>query len=122
MRKLLAGLSVVVLLSAFTCGEEVEIIDCFPANCRVATVKNLAGLDGCGWVFVLSDGKILEPEIRIYVQEPKREDDPIYYFEFKEGKEVCIQYENTDLSSICMVGETVFITKIYEKPEENGGH
>lgn len=97
-----------------------EVIVCFPQECTTkATVKDLTGLDGCGLVFELEDGTILEPERRTYVQPPKPEEDPLYYFELVAGQKVIIGYEASNAGSICMAGEMVFVTCI--KSYNTGG-
>lgn len=94
-----------------------------PNNCATpATVRNLAGLDGCGWVFELNDGTRLEP----YWQwgwcgtPPLPQgalEDPLYDFEYTEGKQVFISYEEAPgIASICMAGPVVKITCIQEVP------
>jgi hypothetical protein len=96
---------------------EVECTDCSTS----AIVKDLTGLDGCGLVFELADGSRLEPIRRTYVQAPKPEEDPLYYFELKAGDSVRISYNEEPAGSICMVGKTVFITCIKsckESPNE----
>jgi hypothetical protein len=88
---------------------EVECTDCS----TTAIVKDLTGLDGCGLVFELSDGSRLEPTKRTYIQAPKPEEDPLYYFELKAGDTVRISYkEEPSAMSICMVGKVVFVTCI----------
>lgn len=78
-----------------------------------AKVLDLTGkLDGCGVVLELADGKRLIPERRQYVQAPKQEDDPLYYFELKDGDKLKIAYNETNSPNVCMVGRTVFITCI----------
>lgn len=83
-----------------------------------ATVRDLTGLDGCGFVFELENGTRLEP-VRILLcgtpPLPKEVlEDPLYDFEFVDGKQVKIAYEKTDGISACMVGPTVKITCIEE--------
>ena len=77
-----------------------------------AVIKDLTGLDGCGFVLELNDGTRLIPERRIYIQAPTNEDDPIYHFEMKDGKKVKISYRDSELLGACMAGEIVFITCI----------
>jgi hypothetical protein len=90
-----------------------EVIVCPPQECTTkATVKDLSELDGCGLVFELEDGTILEPERRVYVMPPKPEEDPLYYFELIAGQKVIIGYESSNAGSICMAGEMVFVTCI----------
>jgi hypothetical protein len=86
----------------------------------MATVKDLTGLDGCGFVFELSDGSKLEPirqVIRCGTPPLPKEvtEDPLYNFQFVDGKKVRIAYEEiTEAASICMVGKVVKITCLKE--------
>lgn len=92
----------------FKCGSAVV-----PAGCgQVATVTDFTGLDGCGLMLVLDDGTRLIPEKRTYIQAPKQEDDPLYYFTLTAGQKVKIAYNETNLPNVCMAGKTVFITCI----------
>lgn len=85
-----------------------------------ATVRDLTGLDGCGFVFELNDGTRLEPVIIGYCGTPPLAkeiiEDPLYGFEFADGKRVLISYTLTDGASICQVGPRVTITCITEVP------
>jgi hypothetical protein len=83
-----------------------------------ATVRDLTGLDGCGFVFELEDGTRLEP-LRMFfcgtMPLPKEiTEDPLYQFEFVAGKKVIIGYESTKAMSVCMVGPVVKITCLEE--------
>lgn len=104
----------VLLVSLFRCGgdsDSQKLVAC--AECTTtAVVKDLTGLDGCGFVFELADGTRLEPARRVYSQAPKPEDDPLYYFELKEGDTVRISYEETKALTTCMAGKFVYITCI----------
>lgn len=88
-----------------------------------ATVRDLTGLDGCGFVFELEDGTRLEPQLLFVCGTPpipkEVTEDPLYNFEFVDGKRVRIAYVETDQSSICMVGPTVKITCLEEIPVRN---
>lgn len=107
---LLVGL---VSFLSYGCGDETKITNCFPVGCeKEAVVKDLSGLDGCGLVFELKDGTRLIPERRVYIQAPSQQDDPIYYFEFKDGDKVKISYQDSQLLGACMAGKIVFITCI----------
>ena len=83
--------------------------DDFTVPCGVpATVKNLSGLDGCGFVFELEDGTRLEP-VRIgYCYTPpfpkEQIQDPLIGFEFVDGKKVFIDYSVIQGNSVCMAG------------------
>jgi hypothetical protein len=63
-------------------------------------------------MIVLEDGTRLNPEKRVYVQAPKREDDPLYYFTLIAGEKVKISYKETNGMDACMAGKSVFITCI----------
>ena len=85
----------------------------------LATVRDLRGLDGCGFVFELADGKRLEPFRMFYCGTPpipqEQIQDPLINFEFVDGKQVKIGYEVMEnQASICMVGSIVKITCIEE--------
>jgi hypothetical protein len=112
----------VFLASLFIRCENDSIGDCsIPA-----TIRDLTGLDGCGFVLELANGSRLEPE-RPFIfcgtpPLPKEiTEDPLYNFEFVDGKRVRISYYETNRPSICMVGPTVKITcieEVTEFPEE----
>jgi len=85
----------------------------------LATVRDLSGLDGCGFVFELVDGTKLEPQMIGYCGTPplpkEITENPLYDFEWVDGKQVRIGYEEiTDAASICMVGKIVKITCLEE--------
>ena len=85
----------------------------------LATVKDLTGLDGCGFVFELADGTRLQPEMWGFCGTPPLPDEvtenPLYNFQFVDGKKVRIGYEEVKgAASICMVGKIVKITCIEE--------
>jgi len=78
-----------------------------------ATVKDLAGLDGCQFVFELADGTRLQPVM------PTKEDtgNPLTNFTFTDGKKVTLGYEvQADMASICMAGKMVKVTCLEEQP------
>jgi hypothetical protein len=108
---------ILVTLLMFSCSDEpmVGMNECTTP----ATVRNLSGLDGCGWVFELTDGTRLEPFIIGYCGTPPLSkeitEDPLYDFEFVEGKQVKINYElQPEAMSVCMVGPIVRITCLQE--------
>ena len=84
-----------------------------------ATIRDITGLGGCGFVFELEDGTHLEP-IRLeffcgtpeLLEEVKK--DPLYNFEFEDGKRVLISYDEDPRASICMAGINVKINCISE--------
>ncbi|TXH30888.1 MAG: hypothetical protein E6Q96_01115 [Cyclobacteriaceae bacterium] len=84
-----------------------------------ATVRDLTGLDGCGFVFELEGGTRVEPYRLAYCGtgplSKEITEDPLYDFEFVDGKQVIIGYEEVeDVASICMVGPIVKITCLEE--------
>ena len=90
------------------------------AACSIpATLRDLTGLDGCGFVFELEDGTRLEP-VRSFgfcgtPPLPKEvTEDPLFNFQFVDGRRVFIEYEEVEMATICMVGKTVKITCIRE--------
>lgn len=109
------GFLILMVLVLFGCDEDEQQENCLTP----ATVRNLTGLDGCGWVFELEDGTRLEP-VRIFYcgTPPVPKDvtkDPLSDFEFIDGKKVFINYESVEnAGSICMVGPVVRITCITE--------
>ncbi|MBT1703041.1 hypothetical protein [Chryseosolibacter indicus] len=104
--KLLTLLSLLVAVSFSNCSENAE------ASCKTkATVRDLTGLDGCGYVFELEDGSRLVPVLSATHTEGK-DKDALSGFEFKEGKVVLIDYKLTASVTTCMSGATVEITCI----------
>ena len=84
-----------------------------PAGCSVnASEEDFTGLDGCGLMLVLDDNTRLNPVRRVYIQAPKPEEDPLYYFELKAGQKVKIAYKESSGGDVCMAGKLVFITCI----------
>ncbi len=80
-----------------------------------ATIKDLTGLDGCGFVFELEDGTTLLPYRVFYCGTPpfapNPEPDPLYNFELVDGMKVMIDYEiMNDIASTCMAGPVAKIT------------
>ncbi len=88
---------VVIALIHFSCEKENNC-----ENSQKGILKNLTGLDGCGWIIQLSDSTMLEP---INLED--------FDIELIENKSVCIRFhERTDLGSYCMVGKVVEIESI----------
>jgi hypothetical protein len=91
-------------------------------SCDVpATVKDLHGLDGCGWGFELENGKIVFP-IPVFrcgtPPFPENETpDPLANFDWADGKKVSISFDNPmqEIFSVCMAGEYVLITCVSER-------
>jgi hypothetical protein len=81
-------------------------------------IRDLTELDGCGFVLELEDGSQLEPLLDRCgtVSEPRETlDNSIQDFEWVDRKKVMIDYENIDMVTICMVGQTVKVTCISER-------
>lgn len=96
-----------------------------PACSTPATVRDLTGLDGCGWVFELEDGTQLQPYWIMRCGTPpvarEMEDSPIYDFEFVDGKTVFIDYElKTDVFNACMAGPVAEIICISDRFVDTG--
>jgi hypothetical protein len=111
----LGAIAFAVLLVA--CKEEVLKTSC--NNAVTATVRDLTGLDGCGYIFELADGTKLEAQMLLYCGTPplpkEITENPLYNFQFVDGKQVRIGFEEIpDAVSICMVGKVVKITCIEE--------
>lgn len=90
-----------------------------------ATVRDLTGLDGCGFVFELEDGIRIEP-VKTYTLMcgtpplPKEvTGDPLFSFDFVEGKKVLISYQLAESGSYCMAGLPAKITCLSETSGEN---
>jgi hypothetical protein len=79
------------------------------------TVRNFSGLDGCGYVFELGDGTIIEPYLVLYCGTPplpkEITQDALYRFNWVDGKKVFIDFNVIDsLASTCMAGKIAKIT------------
>lgn len=117
-------LVLLLTLSLFVvgCTEENEV----EPTCSVrATVRDMSGLDGCGWVFELSNGTKLIPYWTWFCGTPplpkEMTDDPLYNFEYVDGKQVLISFEiMNDVATVCMTGEVAKITCISERTQHNG--
>jgi hypothetical protein len=113
MKTFLSALVLAFALLLMGCEEEPTTGKC--DNAVFATVRDLTGLDGCGFVFELADGTRLEPYISVAKEGLEN---PLYNFQFADGKTVWITYEEkTDVAGICMVGKIVTITCITEFPQ-----
>lgn len=98
-----------------------QLMICGPACSTLATVRDITGLDAChGFVFQLEDGTQLRPYITFYcgtMPIPEEiQNDPLYDFEFVEGKRVMLDYQilNTDFADACMAGQYARITCLSE--------
>lgn len=114
MKNILSLLAVILFVSACSESEELTL------TCGTeATVRDLRGLDGCGFVFELNDGTRLIPLISRFCGTPplpaEVTKDPLYNFEFSDNKKVRIGYvEVTEYASSCMSGKAVKITCLEE--------
>lgn len=76
-------------------------------TCNVkATVVDLTGLDGCGKVLELEDGRRLIPFIFCGTP-PLPEQYSFWLNKAKDGMKVTISYTTNEMVNICMAGETV---------------
>ncbi|GAB3838379.1 hypothetical protein [Hymenobacter jeollabukensis] len=99
-RRLLSLLAAVALLPlAFGCQDSQNEPN---PDCKTyATIRDLTGLDGCGFVLELADGKRLEPHGELWQKYAKH-----------DGERVTISYVSEPAAGICMVGEGVKLTCI----------
>jgi hypothetical protein len=111
-------LFIALLVSLNSCGLIGREEEVAPAGCDTfATIKDLRGLDGCGFVLVLDNGEKLEPVVTEQFFCATGFDQ--YWPSFKgvepvDGKRVKIGYKQSTRPSICMAGKTVEITCITE--------
>lgn len=118
MKTYISALFVALSLLFFNCEDDQPVvITC--DNAVLATVKDLTGLDGCGFVFELANGSRLEPQMLFFCGTPplpkEVTENPLYNFQWVDGKQVRIAYEEIpDAVSICMVGKIVKITCLEE--------
>ena len=94
MRRLLLVCALMALLApAFSCQDE----EPSPAECQTpATLRDLTGLDGCGYVLELAGGQRLEPHGATWEAYPKH-----------DGERVTISFIEDPVPSICMAGRGV---------------
>ena len=109
-----------VSLIVLSCSE--DNIDAIDKSCSTpATV-----VDRCGFVFELEDGTRLEPELKFYpaIYPPTAGQlaDPLYKFNFVDGKKVLISYvEKDNLVNSCIRGRVVEITCLTELDNQSPG-
>ena len=101
---------IILLFTLNSCTQAEELPD---ANCgTMATVKDLTGLDGCGFVFELEDGTRLDPYIPAQSNSSGQQS-PLQNFTLTDGQRVTIGYQvRNDVGSACMAGTIVEITCI----------
>ena len=81
------------LLVVLSCSNEDNTLMCD----EKATIRDFTGVDGCSYVLVLDDEKVLE------IGDLEFEPD----FQFRDGLRVSVTYEELSSSSVCMVGSIV---------------
>lgn len=118
----LMGVVIVLMITALGCENDQNT----SGQCTIpATVRDLTGLDGCGFVFELNDGTRLIPVMDFgWCGTPPLPEsattDPLYNFEYADGKKVLIGFtERNDIATICMAGKTVKITCLKELTAPN---
>ena len=114
-------ITIFIAVAFIRCNDNVVEVSCSTP----ATVVDLTGLDGCGYVFELEDGTRLEILRMMYCGTPplpkEVTEDPLYNFEFVDGKKVFIDYDLVEgYGSICMVGKIAKITCIQEAKNQSG--
>ena len=99
MKRINILLFVLISLSLFSCNKG------FSDSCengRQGVLKNLTGLDGCGWMIQLSDTERLDP-MNLHK----------FDIELIENRPVCVQYRELDnIMNTCMAGKIVEIISI----------
>lgn len=111
---------IALLVSLNSCGLTNPEAEVAPDTCTtLATVKDMRGLDGCGFILVLDNGEKLEPINNGRIQQPATtlqikncwvlpQADPA----LADGQRVKIGYKEVSGASICMIGKTVELTCI----------
>lgn len=101
---------ILLLLTLNACTEAEKLPE---ANCGTqATVRNLTGLDSCGFVFELDNGTRLQPYMPAGNVTGAKQS-PLLNFIFTDGQRVSIAYQvRNDIATVCMVGPVVEITCI----------
>jgi hypothetical protein len=113
---LMLAASLILLASLTSCSKEMPQKECGVK----ATVKDLRGLGGCGFVLELANGEKLEPfryNPVSCVAYPSDADlsKSLDNFNLKDGQQVTIGYnELKDRASACVAGKIVEITCIAE--------
>ena len=123
MKNTLQYLIILISTLPLACSENSSIAQ---ACDQIATVKDLRGLDGCGWAFELANGEVVFP-IPIFRcgTPPLPENEPVNpleNFDWVDGKKVWLSFErpSQDMVSICMAGEYVYITCMQEIDSNTG--
>ena len=87
-----------------------------PGNCDyTATVIDLSGVDGCGFVLETADGTRYEPIfILMCGNGAEYQESPVVHLDLKHGQTVSFSYESWEGGTICMAGTPVRITCMVE--------
>ena len=86
-------------LSLFTCTDSIRDED--EQKKIIVTLTDLTGLDGCGWAFITTEDKKLEP-VNLHQ----------FTIDLHENDHYLITYELVEGGSICMVGSMISINSI----------
>jgi hypothetical protein len=115
--------SFIGLIIVAACSDEAIEVQNPQADCSThATIKDLTGLDGCGFVFELEDGTRLLPIVVFYCGTPPLPKDlppnPLAGYEYLNGKKVMIDYTLSEgYAGTCMAGKYASITCISDVPQ-----
>jgi hypothetical protein len=115
-------LFIFITLTAFQCSNDEELLEDVALCSTKATMRDLTGLDGCGFVFELEDGTRLEPLRVFWCGTPPlpeaQTNDPLYDIQWADGRKVLIDYELVEnAGSYCMVGPVARITCLTDDPD-----
>lgn len=111
----ISSLLSIAMVSLFACND-----DPLSERCKTpAIVRDLTGLDGCGFVFELTDGTKLIPVAIFWCGTPPlskdQPEDPLANFTLRDGMSVLIGYEELqNMATTCIAGKSVRITCIEE--------
>ena len=88
-------ISILASVSLFACESKNGTGRC--ENAEEGILRNMSGLDGCGWIIQLSDSTKLEPTNL-----------NVFDIELKDNKQVCVRYHELEgVASTCMIGKVV---------------
>lgn len=118
-----ALLFIVILFTVFSSSCESDSINPSEDCSLRATVIDATGLDGCGYLLELDNGKILQPVFKPICGTPplppEVTEHPLYNFQFFDGQNVLVGYEMSEFEfNTCMRGTPVNIICIKDITEE----
>jgi hypothetical protein len=93
------GLLLIVFMSSAECSKQ--------GSLSTGTWRNLAGLDGCGWVIEIKKDGNAENLLPLNLQE--------FSVQPEEGKMVKFAYNEEPVPNICMAGKTIRLTSLQNK-------